>query len=90
MRDYKLEWERGLLLLYEALAEVRNKISEECADENLDELAEYIGQYKYLVNHVAIRYLREHGYVKVTDADGKKKWIKKECSDGADDQTEKP
>lgn len=89
MRNYKMELETGLIPLAEALAEVRNKISEDYADENLDELAEYIGQYKTLMHRAAMRYLREHGYVKVTDADGKKKWVKKERSNGSDDQAEK-
>ncbi len=76
MRNYKLEWENGLIPLDEALAEARNKISEDYADENLDELAEYIGQYKSLTNYAALQYLREHGYAQVTDTDGKTKWIK--------------
>ncbi len=78
MKNYKLEWESGVLTLDEALAGARNKISEDHADEDLDELAEYIGQYKSLTNYAALQYLREHGYVQATDNEGKKKWVKKD------------
>ena len=78
MKNYKLEWESGVLTLDEALAGARNKISEDYADEDLDELAEYIGQYKSLTNYAALQYLREHGYVQATANEGKKKWVKKD------------
>lgn len=83
MRNYKLEWMSGLTPLDEALAEVRNKINEDYTEETLDDLADYIGQYKSLMNYAAQRYLCEHGYVQAVDDGGKKKWVKLDPNNGS-------